>query len=443
MGIVAKITDRFDGWMNALSGLGVLGKDKRISASIAWERLTEDDCDNLYAGDDVIAKIVDQLPYDGTRAGWCWEDLNGKESEASKQMEAFEDKNSIKSLVNNAWQQARQYGGSVLLMIPSATADMSKPRGMNEQIKNIVVLNRYECVAGGLIISDLGSPKFGQPANYQVTTPVGGAQIAEVHHTRVIRFDGSKLPRRLFVRNNYWHDSVITKIYNAVRNYQVSHDSVASTIQDFNVGVWKLKDLAEMVSGGKMSTLKERVEIANYSKSAVKSILIDANMEEYEDKSRNVTGLFDLLKLVGDRLVTASNMPHTLILGESPTGSNATGNSTTMSWYDYVASQQKIYLEPKLIEIADFFGMVGIKPKFESLWQLDKVEEAKYRKTVAETDDIYVSMGALDPSEVAINRFSGEFNAETELMTLRVATAPKEQDPNLGQLPTPPVPQKT
>jgi hypothetical protein len=52
--------------------------------------------------------------------------------------------------------------------------------------------------------------------------------------------------------------------------------------------------------------------------------------------------------------------------------------------------------------------------QFVPLWQNTEEQEALLRRTVAETDRIYIETGVLDPSEVAISRFGGDiYSTET------------------------------
>ncbi|KKM23144.1 hypothetical protein LCGC14_1618110, partial [marine sediment metagenome] len=62
------------------------------------------------------------------------------------------------------------------------------------------------------------------------------------------------------------------------------------------------------------------------------------------------------------------------------------------------------------------------------LWQLTEEEEAKRRKSVAESDAIYINSGVLDPTEVANSRFGGEvYSAETVLDDQRDLTTPDDR----------------
>lgn len=234
----------------------------------------------------------------------------------------------------------------------------------------------------------------------------------------MVRFDGYMVPRRTYIRNNYWHDSVLNRLHNAIRNYQTSNDAVATMLQDFNVDVYKMKNLANLMAAGKESLVKARMEMLSYSKSVIRALILDSDDEEYTNTQRSIEGVAELLVKQANRLVAATDIPHTKLLGESPDGSSATGNSTTQQWYDHVQSEQENYLRPRLERFKDaiFYDIPDLGFKFKSLYQLTELEQADLRNKQATTDQIYLETGVVDPSEVSQSRFGGEeYSTETKL----------------------------
>lgn len=410
---------RLDGWLNLITGLGARGKDKRVAAQASWNRHDELFFEHLYASDGMAARIVDLLPEESLRKDWSY---SGVEKPKSDSYLARLNELDTKNQVREAWKQARQYGGAAIVYFSKGTVGMDEPMREGEEVISLQVLNRFELLADPTSI-DMNplSKTFRQPTRYRLALIQGAGtdlNMLVVHVSRLELFHGTKLPRRLFIENGYWHDSALTRPFNVIRNYQTSHDSSAAILQDFNVGVFKMRNLAELVAAGKEDQIRERIELANYSKSVIRSLIIDES-ETYEEKSRTVTGMPELLKAAGTNLVAQTDIPHTKLLGESPDGSNATGNSTTTGWYDYVDSQRKEYLAPKILNITRKLNPgtpANLVIEYESLWQLDENEDADLRLKTAQTDAVYLDRGVLDPAEVAISRFGGDrYSRETEL----------------------------
>jgi phage-related protein (TIGR01555 family) len=374
--------------------------------------------EQLYAGDELASRIVNLVPEEALRR---WVEWSGLDKDKAKMLSERCHELDVRGAIERTWKWARAYGGAILYMVTDSDSP-GTPLGEDEKIICLRDLSRYDLrILSTDVESDLGSPNFGQPRAYYLNVQMGSQYKGyPIHHSRLIRFDGYMVPRRTYIRNGYWHDSILQRLYNVIRNYQSSNDAAASILQDFNVGIYKMKNLANLIAAGKEDVVKRRLELLNFSKSVIRAMALDADEEGFEDLSRNVTGLAELLAQQSNRLVAATDIPHTKLLGESPDGSNATGNSTTSQWYDYIQAEQENYLRPKLKRLLKilFPEHEDLEFKFHKLWQLDEQQEAELRNKQAQTDQIYLSTGVLDPSEVAQSRFGGdEYSPETELDT--------------------------
>jgi len=410
-----KAARRNDGWLNVVTGLGT-SIDKRTASQAIYNIRAQEDWEQLYSSDDVASRIVDLIPEEGLRR---WIEFTGVSKETGQDVNQVLQSLDARSAIEKTWKWARQTGGSVLYIVTDTDAP-GEPLGKNERVIGLRDLSRYDLrILTTDIESDFGAPNYGCPNIYYLNVQMGSKFKAyPIHHTRVIRFDGKLVPRRTYIRNNYWHDSVLNRIYNAIRNYQTSNDAGAAILQDFNVGVYKMKNLTNLIAAGKEDVVKARLEMLNYSKSVIRSMVLDADEEDYVDTSRNVTGLGEMLGIQANRLVAATDIPHTKLLGESPDGSSATGNSTTSQWYDHIQSEQENYLRPKIKRLLEvcFPDMADLDFKFPKLWQLDELQEAQLRNQQSTTDTAYISAGVLHPDEVANSRFGGDtYSTETRL----------------------------
>jgi phage-related protein (TIGR01555 family) len=413
----SKMKRHLDGWTNLLSGLGVKGRDKRIENDWNYSKMTEIDVETLYASDDISAKIIDLLPEDALRE---WIEIKQMDQDLESDVMAKLDQLGARSRLEEAWKWARMYGGSGIYMTIDDGLDPQYPVQEDRiySIKSLTVLSRYELIPYQ-INSNLDSPFFGQPEIYRLQTSQPTDFVARyIHHSRLLRFDGVLLPRRLRIQNQWWGDSVFTRTLNAIKNYNSTHDSAVSALQDFSVGVFQIRNLADNMAAGREDLVKERLELVNYSKSVIKSIVLDME-EKFEHQSKSLSGVPEVMKQANSRLVVASGMPHTKILGESPSGLGADGSSEERNWYDYVKNQQKIVLRPVLDTLFRYLFLSkqgptgGVTPdkwdyEFVPLWQMSETEQAQMQLTVAQKDLIYLQTQVLDPDEVARSRFGGD-----------------------------------
>jgi phage-related protein (TIGR01555 family) len=418
-----------DGWFNVITGLGTLQKDKRLGAEVEYSGLKEKEVEQLYAADDVAASLVDILPEDAVRE-WIKFEFD---TELGKAIEDYLDDLKLSENLEVGWKWGRLYGGSAILINIDDSQDLSLPLDLNRirQIFSFVPLTRYE-LKPVKIEDDLTSHNFGKPILYEFNSRRNvisgkGSKNRLIHHTRLIRFDGVQLPLGLHIANQHWGDSVLTRTYNAIRNYNTSNDAVATVLQEFNTGVLKIKNLAEMLAQGENASVQQRFEIISLAKSVCRAIVIDGESESYDNISASVSGIPDMLRTISQRLVVASRMPHTKILGESPSGLGATGESEIREWYDFVSRQQELILRPKIHKVLQIVFAArqgpssGKEPEtwsfeFSPLWQKSDKELAEIRKMQAETDEIYIRSQVVDPDEVAISRFgSNKYSVDTTI----------------------------
>jgi phage-related protein (TIGR01555 family) len=189
---------------------------------------------------------------------------------------------------------------------------------------------------------------------------------------------------------------------------------------DFSQGILKIKDLAQSMAGNNKTgtkNLTNRALALNMARSISRIMLIDAD-EEFSRDTVSLAGIAEMMEQFALRLAAAADMPVTLLMGQSPAGLNATGASDIRFFYDRVGAKQRKRLGPQLKRL---IGLIlksekgptkGKEPekwniKFRSLYQMTELEKAQLRKTVAETDQIYINAQVLTPEEVTASAYGG------------------------------------
>jgi len=414
-GPIERNQKRTDGWSNLITLLGTT-LDKREHAHLRWDHREPEFYEQMYAGGGIPARIVDLIPEESLRH---WVDWTGVDKDKYEEINDRCEHLNVRDALAKSWKWGRAYGGAACHIVTD-TIDPASPLQVGEKVIGLRDLSRWDLrVLTTDVEFDFGSPNWGHPRIYYLNVQMGSQYKGyPIHWTRMLRFDGQLVPRRTYIRNNYWHDSILNRLYNAIRNYEISNDAAAACLQDFNVDVFKMKNLANLVASGHEHIIKDRIEIMQYAKSVINGMLIDSDEEDYENKGRNMTGVAELLVHQANRLVAETDIPHTKLLGESPDGSNATGNSTSQQWYNFIATEQENYLRPKLKRLIQilFPDIPDLGFKFKSLRVLDDNEKSDLRLKTAQTDQIYHDMGALDATEITNSRFGGdEWTMETTL----------------------------
>lgn len=439
-----KLLERLDSWSNIITGLGQKNKDKRTRSIVSHCSLSQAEAEAAYAGDEMARKVVDKLPRDMLRQGFRLTSAELEEDTLEDVMSGFENlmitPRENKLLKGLKW--GRMYGGAALVVGTDADRDdnLAEPLEDFREIRYLTLLSMHELQPEKLNGNPM-SPNFNMPETYRIgadSTDTTSDQknleesekfrSIEIHHTRIIRFEGLELPRQLFQRNNYWHDSLLGALLDDIRDWQNSHASSSVLILDFAQAIYKVKNLADIVSSEDgLKTIQERIGIIELGRSVIRASVIDADGEDFERKSTPLSGLPELLDRVNHKFTASTEYPHTVLLGDTPSGLGATGQAEQRVYDDVVAGAQEADLKPVLKEIFTLIMSAKSGPtggnvpadfdfEFEPLSQQSKSEEIESRNKQAETDKLYIETGVLDPEEVANSRFSGgEYSFETEI----------------------------
>jgi phage-related protein (TIGR01555 family) len=428
---------RLDSWRNIATNLGVSGSDKRLAGEILVASYREEEAERLWQASDLAARIVETVPNEMTREGWRFTVDGAAENDDSgadvaKTIGGKFDELEVAEKVNEALCYRRAYGGgAILLGVDDGQRDLGRPldekRIRPGSFRYLTLLTPRECMPVAWY-DDPQQPKFGLPKIYQVSPDVPGSPTGMlVHETRILRFIGARTSRRSVWRTQYrWGDSVFVRVGAVLRDWSLAYDGGFALVNDFAQAVLKIKGLADMVASddpADANAFMNRVKAFDYTRSVVRTALLDADGEDFERKSTPVAGLPEMFSKFDMRLAAAADMPVTLLMGQSPAGLNATGASDIRFFYDRIAAAQRTQLRPVLNTLARLI-MLSERVKepenwaiqFNPLWQLDGQQVADMRLKNATADNLYFQMGALSPHEIRDSRFgTGEYGTEIHL----------------------------
>ena len=432
---MGKIT--LDGWSNVLTGLNISTKDKNTAAVIDWERTNRSQVESLFSSDDIAGKIAKMIPFDGCREGITWkvpsEVSNDATTDILNHLDAEFERLEAWETFNWAWTIARAYGGALIYVAVDDGQEPDQPLVVDRirKINSLKVIDRWDLtVSSADIIKDIGDPGFGTPEMYLYSSGsagaiTAGADLVRIHHSRVIRFDGERLPTRLYVKNNYWHDSIYQRLYDAIRNYTTGHGNIATILQEVNQPVFKIDGLHEAISQDMDELILKRLQIVNMLRSSMRAVCLDKE-DDFSFMQTALAGVGDLMKLATNRLVAATDIPHTRLLGESPGAALGEGGKSELTdYYDVVAAMQEVELRKPVHRLKELiFGQAenkqaepeGLTFEFDPLYQQDQEAVIRTRKMQADMDQIYMQNGVYDAHEVAESRFgTGEYSYETSI----------------------------
>jgi phage-related protein (TIGR01555 family) len=236
---------------------------------------------------------------------------------------------------------------------------------------------------------------------------INGSRNTKIHHSRLIRFDGVRLPTYEQQMNSGFGDSVITRLYPDILNLSIATECSASMIFEAGLDVVSVENLPQMMQDEhQRNTLIQRFTLAGMFKSINNMLLLDSR-EKFERKNHSFSGLSSLIDKYSEQLAAAADIPVTRFMGASPSGLNATGEGELKIYYDMIKSAQNAVYRPKL-ELLDKLMIAHIgsnlePPEFEfnSLMQMSEIEIADAKLKNAQADQINVLMESAPVSAIA------------------------------------------
>lgn len=432
----ALIAHRYDAWMNMITGLGT-ARDKRTGAHFTPDAFLDPQAlENLYNGDDMAAKAVESLPDDALKKGF---DLTS--GDADDASDAKEEADGVKALleelgaedkIGEAATWGRLYGaGGVLLGV----TDGKKPTEelIDDDVVSLDFLTTLDLrdLFVEAYYPDPLRANYGEPMIYRVqpvsgTSALTSALTQYVHASRVVMFRGVRTGRRTRIQRQGWNLSVLQRVYEILRDANANWASTSHLMTDSNLAILKIKNFLAMIAAKDTADFQTRMEMLDMSKSVARAYVCDADTEDYERKPTSFAGYPDILDRTWQRLAAATGMPVTRLMGMSPAGMNATGESDERNWANSVEAYQRKELKKPTERIArlaartlDVSEPEAISVCFPPFRQLTPTEEATRRLSVAQTDQIYILQGVWLAEEVATARVKGgQYSADPPIVDL-------------------------
>jgi phage-related protein (TIGR01555 family) len=438
---------RADGLVNALTGMGGRRDKSQYTTSTPIVFLSQEELENLYS-EWIPKRIVDIVAEQSTRKGF--KVLFGGEGAAAEEVSGIEQVIEDLYILENlglASKNARLFGGSVILLYIDDGRSAEQPVDYRNirSIEGMEVLDRWQIAP---VINEDALYDYSKATHYQIISGdlIRQPQLIKIHKDRILRFDGEWLPYRIRQRNYGWGMSTLQSAYDSFRFYSTGISSAATLLTEFDIFVHKLRGLSSMLAAGKEKDVRDRLVLNDMSKSIYRGYAIDAEKEELEFISRNFGGVGEILEKLRIDIIGASQIPHTILFGESPGGLGSTGRSEERDFAkhlgDYQASHYKRPLQQlmKMIMLSKDGPTEGRLPeswrvKFNDLFELNEREKADVRARVAAVDGRYIQLGVLHPQEVADARYGGsEWSMELTLDP----SLPRELPQAPGQKEVPP-----
>jgi phage-related protein (TIGR01555 family) len=404
MGSVLNFTR--DTLTNLVSMLGT-SRDKAASTHYGVPVLTEAEILNAYRGAWLPRKIVDIPALDSCREWRAWQ----ADDSAIELIEGEEKRLNVRGKVLEARIKARLWGGAAVY-IGTGDSDPRQPLEVERigkaGIKFLTVLSRRQ-LNPGEIETNPESEWYDRPKLYTLAN--GGTPI-DIHPSRLVIFLGNPDPDPANSGQRGWADSVLISVTDAIKQADGTAANIASLVFEAKINIIRIPNfMASVGDPGYRSKLLERYTLAATSKGINGDLILDKE-EEFEQRTSSFAQLPDVLDRFLQIVSGAADIPATRLLGQSPAGMNATGESDLRNYYDRISAGQEIEMTPAMhrLDEAIIRSATGGRDEaiyydWKPLWQLSDKERADIFKTKADGARLLAGTGT-SPALLPIDALS-------------------------------------
>lgn len=418
---------RADGWENVILGLGG-SKDPSIYTTHAPRgRISDPVLESLYVEDHFAARIVEALVKTSLRPGW---DLSVPGDPADSAgiagwVATREDELEVRAELSQGACWGRLFGGALTWIGVDDGRDQSAPVDEANVLtvrwlhtfdrRDVTVHSRYQ---------DPKHPKFREPETY-VVRPILASAVASafaagatggtgivVHESRCVVWPGQETTDRRRLDLAGWDDSVLERCWDPLRQLAEDYGAKSLLLGRISQMVYKIVDLWKLLAGNNKETLTRRMSLLEASRSRARAILLDTK-EDAVNLTQPIGGVPEIIDRSVLRLASAADMPVTVLMGQSPAGQNATGDSDLELWAGTCGAWREDVLRSRHEKITRLFLLSkdgptkGKEPSgrwaiaYRALREPTRKEVAEVRKIEADTDAVNIDKGVYTAEDAA------------------------------------------
>lgn len=437
-----------DGLRNLLSGLGT-SNDKQAAATWGLVIPSRQEIDASYRGTWLGRKVHDIPAKDMTREWRAWQ----ADDDQIEAIEKEEMRLQLRIKCRKALTLARLYGGAAIFMgLPGDTSQPAPKVIQKGALRYLHVLHRHELTLGDQM-RDPESDIAGLPSRFAWNSSGRTDREVNIHPSRLICFTGNDLPDGSMggeIDSWFWGDPLLVAIRDALLSNDTATAAISSLLNEAKYDVVHIPGLMDSLSSAEYEKqLMERFNIAALLKSITNTLILDGGDgsenggEKWEVRKQDFNGLPEIQRTMFQLVSGASDIPATRLIGQSPSGMNATGDSDTRNYYDRLSSEQESELTPALYPLDEYViqsATGGRDPsiyyEWNPLWQMTPKEKAERDYIVSQTAEKYATMNAI-PEDAFAAAIQNRLIEDNVFPGLEAAIEESEVELEFGQEPDP------
>lgn len=335
-----------DAYTNPPANLGAGANNLAQAGRYVMERMTWDYYTlNILFRNNWIAKAIIEKPANEMMKNGFEIQSQIDPDQTTKIMQVWR-KTKTKDKILECLKWARLYGGCLLIPMIENQPDLSKPLDfdtiMPDSYKGAFTIDRWSGVSPSLeLVTDISDPDFGQP-EYYIISDNTQKRTYKIHHSRVIKMIGRKLPYWEEIAESYWGASELEHVYTELKKRDDTSSNISFLIFLANIRVLKNKQLAQMLTLGDQEAAGQ---VFNAMRQ-INQLMCNTGMyvmdseDDFSEHQYSFTGINDVYESFMLDISGAAEIPVDKLFGRSPSGFN-NGAETLQNYYDNIQEKQE------------------------------------------------------------------------------------------------------
>jgi phage-related protein (TIGR01555 family) len=343
-----------DSFSNALGRLGMDQPGMMGATDYTLTRLTRNYnlLNTLYRNSWIAKKVIETIPGDMVKN---WFSITADlKPEITDRYNDLEQRTCTKDKINEGLCWGDLYGGAAAIMMIAGEEDLlDQPLEIDNIMPNsycgLLIVDRWSGIYPGIErIEDIRDPEFGLPIWYEVRDVTKDNAMVKVHHSRVLRFCGRRLPYWENMAEIGWGASQLEHVFDELAKRDNTSWNIASLVFQANLIVNKVTDFDQITAATDPDVQRDfyAVKSAQNQMRNNNGMMIIGDKDEVSAMNYTFAGLNDIYESQMLDIAGASEIPVTKLFGRAPAGMNATGESDLQNYYDMVSQRQESQLKP-------------------------------------------------------------------------------------------------
>lgn len=227
-----------------------------------------------------------------------------------------------------------------------------------------------------------------------------------VHASRLIRLVANECPVLLRPAYNFLGIPQAQILWDYVLHFQECRAAEVRLLTKFSLTVFKTKMEDILYAAGGTAQLDTRIRYMIQSMTNDGVLAVDKETEEVVKLETPLSGVTDIVRQSLEILAALNRTPAVKLLGISPSGFNATGESDIRNYYDHITSQQEKVLRDGIKKALDCIQLhlrgtidPSVTFDFAPLGGEDRAALATLQKTKADTIAVYMDRDIISQEE--------------------------------------------